>query len=206
MLDAGRMMAGRTRRADGIEVSLLDLAIDAALMLAFVALKQNDRVGILCYADRIERWVPPKGGTRQLSRLIHAVHDLQPRLVESRHEQAFVHLERHERKRSLVTVFTHVLDDVNADVLVSHCANLVGRHLPLTVLLRDPDLHGPLASAPADQQAFWNAGAAAMLANWRADVLQKLSNAGALTLDVDGERLTPDVINQYLQVKAKHLL
>lgn len=206
MLDAGRMMAGRTRRADGAEVTLLDLAIDAALMLAFVALSQNDRVGLLCYADRVERWVPPKGGTRQLGRLIHAVHDLQPRLVESRHEQAFVHLERHERKRSLVALFTHVLDDVNADLLVRHCANLVGRHLPLTVLLRDPDLHGPLASPPADQEAFWRAGASALLANWRGDVLQKLTNAGALTLDVDGERLTPDVVSQYLRVKAKHLL
>lgn len=206
MIDAGRMMVSRSRAADGTETSLLDAAIDAALMLAFVALSQNDRVGLLAYADGVKRWVPPKGGNRQLNRLIHAVHDLQPTLAESRHEEAFVHLERSERKRSLVVLFTHVLDDVNGDHLLRHCANLVGRHLPLAVLLQDADLHAALRAPPADEAGLWRAGAAAVIANQRSEVLGKLARAGALTLDVAPERLTADVISQYLTVKAKHLL
>lgn len=206
MIDAGRMMVSRSRAADGTETSLLDAAIDAALMLAFVALSQNDRVGLLAYADGVQRWVPPRGGTRQLNRLIHAVHDLQPTLAESRHEEAFVHLQRSERKRSLVLLFTHVLDDVNGEQLLRHCANLVGRHLPVAVLLQDADLHAPLREPPADEAAMWRAGAAAVIANQRSEILGKLARAGALTLDVAPERLTAEVVSEYLRVKAKHLL
>jgi uncharacterized protein (DUF58 family) len=206
MLDAGRMMASRAKTVHGDEVSLLDLAIEAALMLAYVAIKQNDRVGLIAYADGVVRWVPPEGGVRQLNRLIHAVHDLEPTLVESRHDEAFLHLRRHCRKRSLVSLFTNVLDDVNADLILRHCKGIVGRHLPLAVLLRDPDVHTVLRSAPTDDAGFWRSGAAAIIARWRVGVIERLQTAGALVVDADPDRITPDTISEYLRVKAKHLL
>jgi len=222
LIDAGRMMVSRAGgdaggnsqgapETDALGAhlagsSLLDQAIDSALLMAHVALMQGDRVGLIAYADSILRYVPVAGGPRQLNRLIHALHDLHPRLVESRHEDAFLHLRRHERKRSLVTVFTHVLDEVNAAHLERHCTDLVGRHLPLVVMLRDADLHAPLGAAPADAAGFWRAGAAAHLVAQRAEVLNRLSRAGALTIDAPAERLTPDLVSQYLRVKARHLL
>lgn len=206
MIDTGRMMASRAESAQGAEVSLLDLAIESALMLAYVAIKQNDRVGLLAYADGVQRWLPPDSGMRQLHRLIHAVHDLEPRLVESRHDEAFMHLGRHSRKRSLVGVFTNVLDDVNADLVQRHCTQLRGRHLPLLVLLRDPDLHTPLRTPPTTENQLWNHGAAAILVRWRQGVIDRLTTAGALVVDADADRLTPATISEYLRVKAKHLL
>lgn len=206
MLDTGRMMASRAQSAQGAEVSLLDLSIEAALMLAYVAIKQNDRVGLLAYADGVQRWLPPDSGMRQLHRLIHAVHDLEPRLVESRHDEAFMHLGRYGRKRSLVGLFTNVLDDVNADLVLRHCTSLRGRHLPLLVLLRDPDIHTTLRTPPVDELGFWRSGAAAILARWRQGVIDRLTTAGALVVDADADRLTPATISEYLRVKAKHLL
>ncbi len=206
VIDTGRMMAARAQTANGVDVSLLDLAIEAALMLAYVAIQQNDRVGLLAYADGIQRWIPPAGGTRHLHRLIHAVHDLEPTLVESRHDTAFMHLGRHHRKRSLITQFTNVLDDVNADLLLRQCTHLVGRHVPMLVLLRDPDVHDVLRTAPKDEAGFWHSGAAAIIATWRQGIIDRLTTAGALVVDADADRLTPATISEYLMVKAKHLL
>jgi uncharacterized protein (DUF58 family) len=206
MVDAGRMMVSRSRGADGSSASLLDHAIDSALMLAFVALSQGDRVGLIAYADGVLRHVPARGGQRQLTTLIHALHDLHPRLVESRHEDAFLHLRRRERKRSLVAVFTHVLDEINAEHVQRHCTDLVGRHLPLVVMLRDHDLHDALARPPTDAESFWKGGAAAHIVNWRAEVIGKLAKAGALAIDTDPEKLTPALVSRYLSVKARHLL
>ncbi|MBA3847212.1 MAG: DUF58 domain-containing protein [Planctomycetes bacterium] len=205
MVDAGRMMVARSAGAGG-ETSMLDRAIDAALMLGYVALAQGDRVGLIAYADGVKRQVPSGRGVRQLNRLIHAVHDLHPRLVESRHEDAFLHLRRTERKRSLVVLLTHVIDDTNAEHLHSHVVGLAGRHLPLVVLLQDPDLHGALAAPPANEAEFWRAGAAAHIANWRSAQIERLTKAGALVVDAAPDRLTPAVVSNYLTVKARHLL
>lgn len=213
MIDAGRMMASRAQRgggsggsSGGSDVSQLDLAIESALMLAHVAIRQNDRVGLIAYADSVVRWVPPQGGVRQLHRLIHAVHDLEPTLVESRHDLAYMHLGRHSRKRSLITVFTHVLDDVNADMVFKHSVAVVGRHVPLIVLLRDPDIHLRLRQPPATEAEFWTHGAAAVIVEWRQHVCERLVNQGALVVDADADHLTPETISAYLRVKARHLL
>lgn len=209
LVDAGRMLTSTAAGADGVTRSLLDHAIDAAILLAWVAARQGDRVGLLAYADGVKRWVSPQGGQRQVTAIIHALHDLHAETVESRHEEAFLLLERRERKRSLVLVLTHVLDDVNASHLERHARLLSGRHLPLFVLLRDPDLHGavpPADQPPQDAGAFWRAGAAATLVQWRAGVIARLQTAGALVIDCEARQLSAAVVTRYLEVKARHLL
>lgn len=207
MIDTGRMMVSRFDDGQGADGgSLLDLAIDAALMLAYVAINQGDRVGLVIYADGIQQAIPPKGGPGQLNRLIHAVHDLTPSLVESRHDQAFLHLPMLERKRSLAICFTHLIDDVNAELISRHLTHLARRHLPIAVLLRDRDIHRHLEQAPTTPAELHQAGAAALIANWRRAAIRSLDRAGALTVDTDPGDLTAAVISRYLEVKARHLL
>jgi hypothetical protein len=106
----------------------------------------------------------------------------------------------------LVTLFTNIIDDVNADLIVRHCRGVVGRHLPVTVLLRDPDIYARLREAPANEEAVWTHGAAAVIAQWRQGIIDRLTTTGALVVDADPDRLTPDTVSEYLRVKAKHLL
>lgn len=204
LIDSGRMMAGDT----GEGLSPLDHAFNSMLMLAHVALVQGDQVGVLVYSDRIRAYVPVGGGPRRINRIVHAVHDVFPELVESRHDRAFVELERRSRRRSLVILMTNVFDDVNAEQLQDHLANIAGRHLPLGVLLRDRDLF-----ALADQGLPPDGGptparsaAAASMLIWRDRVLAGLRRRGVLTLDVFPDELTAPLVNQYLDIKARHLL
>jgi uncharacterized protein (DUF58 family) len=201
LIDCGRMMAGDV--GDGL--SPLDHAFNAMLLLAHVALIRGDRVGLLAYADRVRAFIPPAGGPTRINRLVHAVHDLFPELVESRHDGAFVELERRCRRRSLVVLMTNVFDDVGADQLSAHLANLAGRHLPLAVLLRDRDLFA-LADSADPGPGLYRAAAAAAVLNWRERVLAGLRAKGALTLDVAPDELTAPLVNRYLAIKARHLL
>ena len=147
LIDCGRMMAGDT--GDGL--SPLDHALNAMLMLAHVALIRGDQVGLLAFSDRIQAYVPPGGGPRRINRLVHSVHNLFPELVEPRYDRAFVELEKRCRKRSLVVLMTNLFDDVNAQIVADHLGNLVGRHLPLGVFLRDHDIFALADRAPDER-------------------------------------------------------
>ena len=201
LVDCGRMM---TNEAEGI--SLLDHSFNAMLMLSYVALTQADSVGMLCFSDKIHTYVPPKAGMSQIHRILHGCHDIFPNVVESRYEDAFQHLGRHCRKRSLVVLITNLVDEVNASQVERYLTNLVGRHLPLAVLLRDrrifeatePDAHGSLN--------MWRAAAASDILSWRLEVMADLKARGSLALDVFPEEMTAPLINQYLEIKARHLL
>lgn len=201
LIDCGRMT---TNTSAGF--SLLDHALNAALMLSYVALAKGDSAGLLCFADEIQRFVPPRGGMNQMNRLLHAVFDRFPRLVESRYDEAFVYLNSRCRKRSLVILITNVIDEVNANQVSQYLRNLVGRHLPLAVLLRDHAIFDAANSPARDDAALYEAAAAGQIVSWRRGVLADLERQGVLSLDVFPEQMTAPLVNRYLEIKARHLL
>lgn len=201
LLDCGRMM---TNRSSGL--SLLDHSLNAMLMLSYVALQRGDSVGLLSFSDEIHNYVPPRGGLAQMNRLLHASFDRFPRLVESRYDRAFLYLASQCRKRSLVVLITNVIDDVNSHQIEQYLGNLVGRHLPLGVLLRDRRVFDFVETENPRGSDLFRAAAAAETLIWRHQVLTDLQSRGVLSLDVFPEDLTAPLINRYLEIKARHLL
>ncbi|HEX5443640.1 MAG TPA: DUF58 domain-containing protein [Pirellulales bacterium] len=201
LVDCGRMMTGTVGG-----ISLLDHAFNAALMLGYVALGRGDSVGLLCFADEIQAFVPPRGGMNQMNRLLHASFDRFPQLVESRYDEAFVYLNARCRKRSLVILITNVIDEVNSHQVGRYLTSLVGRHLPLGVLLRDHAIFDAAVPAPPDDRALYRAAAAGEIIAWRRNVLADLERQGVLSLDVFPEQMTAPLVNRYLEIKARHLL
>ena len=210
-LDCGRMMVNQN---DGL--TMFDAALDAALTLAYVAIEHRDEVGILCFSDRILRWMPPRGGQGQLRRMIAATHDVQPELVESRFDEALIHLGHQCRKRTLLVLLTNVIDDRNTERIRRHVLPTVGRHLPLVVCLRDRALTDRLAAGQKGPTGklggergtvgFHVAAAAADILAWRQRILSDLERGGVLTLDCLPEQLTASLVNEYLAIKARKRL
>lgn len=201
LVDCGRMMVNRSSG-----LSLLDHALNALLMLSYVALEHGDNVGLLCFSDSIQSFVPPGKGRRQMNRLIHACFDQFPKLCESRYDEAFLYLQRHCRKRALVVLITNLIDELNAQLVGRHLGTVAGRHLPLAVLLRDPRLFEPLQPSEPERHDLFRGAAAADIVLWRHQVLTTWQSQGILHLDVLPEHLTAPLVNRYLEIKARHLL
>ena len=127
-------------------------------------------------------------------------------MTESRYDLAFRYLASHCRKRSLVVLITNVIDEVNSAQIERYMTNLVGRHLPLGVLLRDRQLFDAVDVEHPREEELWPAAAAADILAWRHQVLTDLQSKGVLSLDVFPENLTAPLVNSYLEIKARHLL
>ena len=204
LLDAGRLMT-----AESGGMSLFDHALNATLMLAHVAAKGGDNVGLLTFADDVRTYAPPEGGSRAARRIVQAGYDMHPELIETNYEAAFQKLGVLVRKRTLVVLFTQVLDDVAGKAVVKLARGLLPRHLPLFVMFRDSDVDAlldPQAHPLADDGDVYVSAAAAELTSFRDRVVRELKKQGALVLDVPTGELTPKLMNRYLEIKARHLL
>lgn len=201
LLDAGRMTS-----ADHGGLTAFDHALDAALSMGQVALKHGDRVGLLAFDDKIRAWLPPKGGARSGSRLIRATYDVFPSLREPDYAMAFRHLSTHVRRRSLVVLFTAVVDDVNAELAAQLARGLGRRHLALSVWLRDPELDALVDGPSREPLDPWRRAAAAEVLLWRERCLAGLRQRGGLVVDAPVADLTPTLLGRYLEIKARRLL
>jgi uncharacterized protein (DUF58 family) len=215
MLDAGRMMGMRfgamTTEAGGMTsgsagMTAFDHALNAALLMGQAALRRGDRVGLLAFDQEIRAWVPPKGGARAGARLIRGSYDVFPGLAEPDYPLAFRHLTHHVKRRSLVVLFTAVVDEVQLGLAETLVKGLVGRHLPLCVWLRDPEQEALLDAPATTAEARYHRAAAAELATWRERSLQTLRRRGALVVDCRPDELAPELLARYLEIKARRLL
>jgi uncharacterized protein (DUF58 family) len=202
MVDCGRMMTGMAG-----DISLLDHSLNAMLMLSYVALRQGDSVGLISFSNSIHNFTPPRPGVKHINRLLHASFNQRPAYVESRYDEAFLYLASHCRKRSLVVLMTNVIDEINSHQIRQYLGSITGRHLPLGVLLRDRDIFSTIDEVdPARNESIYQGAAAVDVLSRRHQVITDLQHQGVLILDVFPEQLTSGLVNQYLEIKARHLL
>ena len=87
-----------------------EVAAELAALLAFSAISNNDKVGLIAFTDRVERFVPPRKGTRHALRLIRDVLFFEPTRRQTSVRQALDLLNRIVHRRAIVFLLSDFLD------------------------------------------------------------------------------------------------
>jgi uncharacterized protein (DUF58 family) len=209
LLDAGRSMAALAdppsidEDDDTLALTKLDRALNTALLLAYVASQRGDRVALLAYADDVRAFVPPQRGRRALLTTVQTLYNLRAEPVEPDHGRAFAFLASRNLRRSLVVLFTDLVDRESSQALAAHVVRAARQHMVVCVTLADPNLRRPATRRPTDGRGLYEKMVAQTLLDDRAQVLANLAAHGVLTLDADAETLNPKLIATYLDLKQR---
>ena len=201
MLDCGRMMT-----ADIRDMSKLDYAMNAALMLAYVSTMKGDKVGLVAFSDNVEAYLPPQGGKRQVYRVVEALYNISPKMRQPDYEKAFALVESKLHKRSLIVVFTDLIDAEISRTLTAYLPLLRSRHLVLCITLRDSGVMGLADQLPDTIEDVYQKAVAGQLLLEQQNALSKLHQGGVLVLDAAPEDLSVAAINRYLELKGRNLI
>ncbi len=200
-LDCGRMMGNPIGN-----VTALDCAIDASIMLAHVAVRQGDRVGLVLFRDVVHRFIKPAAGMSAVNRVIEELVDARAQGVFPSYAALMAALRAHHNRRSLVLLFTDLNDPQLAANLAEVLPATSRRHLIIVISLRDP-LLDRVASGPAeDRRGVYQVIAARQLATERATRVRELQKIGATVVEAGADSLTVKLLNSYLAIKARQLL
>ena len=129
LVDASASLAFGTR-----ERFKSELAAEISGLLAFSAIKNNDRVGLIMFTDRIERFVPPKKGTKHVLRVISEVLSFTPEGSGTDIAGALEFLSRVTKRKSVAFLVSDFMASGYESALkVAH-----RRHDLVSIVLRDP--------------------------------------------------------------------
>ena len=117
-----------------VDQSKRDLAAEVAALLAMAAMRSHDRVGLLTFSDRIERYLPPRAGRDHLLRVIRELLFGEPVRARTDIGEAVRFLANVTKKRSVVFVLSDFLDPDYASPL----RRLAARHDVVALTLNDP--------------------------------------------------------------------
>jgi uncharacterized protein (DUF58 family) len=201
VLDCGRSMCNELGG-----ITHLDRALNAAIVLSYIALRQGDNVGFLAFSNRAERWVRPVRGSGAIQAIIRHTYDIAPRYEVSDYGLMVEELRRRFRKRSLVVLLTHALDELHLEAICRHVRELRSPHLVLAAFLRNVPLYERVLSIPKSDVDAFQIAAAAEMVHAQTRQIAELNHSGLLVLDTLPEQLSADLISRYLDIKARHLL
>lgn len=203
MIDSGRRM-----RAKDDDLSHFDHALNATLLVSYIALRQGDNVSLMSFgngAANQHRWIPPQKGTERVSVLLNGIYDLQTSQASADYITAAEKISALQPKRSLIILVTNSRDEDTSELLLA-ARLLKKRHLVIIANIREKILDD-LEDTPVHSfdDALNYAGVSRFL-HERQEAQKQLMSAGIYALDRTADQLAVNLANAYLEIKRSGIL
>ncbi len=197
IFDTGRVLFDQIT----LETSRLDHILDSAILLAYNIQEYGDMIGALSFNSKIEHFLPVGKGKSHLKVFINEFFDTQAAMVESDYRNAFSFLQGKVNKRSLIFIYTDLLDSESSKELIQYLQIFSRRHLVICVLSRQKSLDRLISLPIIDQQSAYLKGTALELLKERELTMKSLVNYGIKVMEVDPTTIRQSVVEHYNYLK-----
>ena len=206
VIDASRLSAREA--GPGIPGnSILERLVTAALILGLAAEQQGDLFGLVTFADKVESFVRAKNGKMHYSICRDALYTLQPRIVAPDFDELCTFLRLRLRRRALIFFLTSLDDPAVAESFVRNVDLIRRQHLVLVGMIRQRGAE-PLFKDPAismDDDLYQKLGGHLQWHKLR-QLEKTLQRRGVRLSLVENEKMSAELVSQYLSVKQRQLI
>ena len=197
---------GRTMQMPFKGLSLLDYSINAVMALSHIILKKSDRAGMMTFSQRTENKVQAEQKSGQLKKISEALYNIKTNFYESDFSRLYQDVKTTISQRSLVLLFTNfeTLDAVNRQM--KYLRGIARNHLLVVIFFKNSELNDLMNKKPENIQEVYDEIVAEKLEFEKKLIIQELRKYGIFTIYTLPENLNIEVINKYLEIKARGIL
>jgi uncharacterized protein (DUF58 family) len=201
VIDKGRLM-----KMPFNGLSLLDYAINAALVLSNVALTKQDKAGIITFSEQMGTFLPANKKATQMQSILEVLYKQKTRYLESDFEKLYITLRRKVSQRSLIVLFTNFESLSGMRRHLSYLRKIAQHHLLLTVFFENTELKDLLSNPAINLEEVYTKTVAEKFAFEKRLIAKELQQYGIISMLTPPEQLTINSINKYLELKAKQAI
>ena len=197
---------GRTMQMPFQGLSLLDYSINAVMALSHIILKKSDRAGMMTFSQKTENKVQAEQKSGQLKKISEALYNIKTNFYESDFSRLYQDVKTTISQRSLVLLFTNfeTLDAVNRQM--KYLRGIARNHLLVVIFFKNSELNDLMNKKPENIQEVYDEIIAEKLEFEKKLIIQELRKYGIFTIYTLPENLNIEVINKYLEIKARGIL
>ncbi len=201
VIDKGRVMK---MPFDGL--SLLDYAINAALVISNVALKKQDKAGIFSFSKKVENRVVAERRSSQMNLILEGLYNVNTDFFESDFGRLYADIKRNITQRSLILLYTNfeTLDGLHRQL--PYLKGIAKSHLLVVIFFKNTELNNLINNKAETVQQAYDKVIAEKFAFEKRLIVNELKKYGIYSILTTPENLTIDTINKYLEIKARGLL
>lgn len=201
IIDKGRLMEMPFE-----QMSLLDYAINASLVLSNIAIYKEDKAGLVTFSKKPETILLADRKPGQMLRIQEHLYHEKTGFPESDFERLYVTIKRQITQRSFLILFTNFESVEALHRQLPYLRKIAQTHLLLVVFFQNSIVKS-LVEKPAESlKEMYTQTIAEQFDTEKKLIVQELHRFGIMALLTSPQNLTANTINKYLEVKRKNLL
>lgn len=201
LIDTGRVMK---MPFNGLK--LLDYAINSALAFSNVALKRNDKTGLVSFSKNVENFLPAAQKSTYLNNILETLYNIDTEFTDSDFGALYGHIKRKINQRSLLLLYTNFEHISALKRQLPYLLALAKKHVLVVIFFENSELEKLIATDAEDLQAIYHKTIAEKFSLDKKLMQKELQRYGIQTILTKPEQLTVNTINKYLEIKARGLL
>ena len=197
---------GRVMKMPFNDLSLLDYAINATLVLSNVIIKKQDKAGIFAFSKKVENRVVAEKRQSQMQQIMENLYNIKTDFFESDFSRLYVDVKKHINQRSLIILYTNfeTLDGLHRQL--PYLKGIAKNHLLVVVFFNNTELNELIHKKADNVQEIYDKVIAEKFAFEKRLIVNELRKYGIYSVLTQPENLTLDTINKYLEIKARGIL
>ena len=201
LIDTGRVMK---MPFEGL--SLLDYAINASLVISSIAMRKEDRAGLITFSDKVHDVLPASRQRGEMQKIMQVLYGQGTDHRETDMEALFSAVRRNIHQRSLLLLFSNY-ESVNAlKRQLPYLQRLARQHLVVPIFFLNTELDKDLQERPTNTEELYIHTLTERAVHEKRLIARELERSGLPSILCKPEDLTVSVINKYLQIKARGVL
>lgn len=201
VIDKGRMM-----QMPFDNMSLLDYAINASLVISNIALKKGDKAGIITFQQKVNSILPASSRNVQLNLILEHLYKQKTAYKESDYSRLYATLKRKVTQRSLLLLYTNFESLSSLKRQLSHLRRIRKQHLLVCIIFENTEVDQLINSKGEDIEDIYSKGIAEQLVYEKKLIVKELQAHGIHTVLTSPQELSVNTINKYLELKARGLI
>jgi uncharacterized protein (DUF58 family) len=197
---------GRVMKMPFEGMTLLDYAINATLILSRVALIKQDKAGLVIFSDQIAGFLPADHRVTQLSMILETLYNQQTQFLETDYEKLHVLIRNRITQRSLIVLFSNFETLSALQRQLPYIRSIARSHLLLVVFFENTELRQFTEKGARNIEDLYARTIAEKFAYEKRLIVKELQQHGITTILTAPQHLTLDVVNKYLEIKARQAI
>ena len=188
------------------ELSLLDYAINSTLAFSNIALKKQDKVGMLTFSNKVSNFLPASRKKTYVNNVSETLYNIKTQFLDADFGTLYAHIKRKINHRSLLLLYTNFEHISALKRQLPYLQALAKKHLLVVIFFENTELHQLIQENAEDLQAIYDQTIAQQFFYDKKVMVKELQKHGIQTVLTTPEDLTVNTINKYLEIKARGLL
>ena len=197
---------GRVMKMPFEEMSLLDYAINASLVLSNVALLKQDKAGLVTFSEQVGAFLTADRKATQMQSVLEILYNQKTRYLESDFEQLYTAIRRRVNQRSLIVLFTNFESLTGMRRQLPYLRRIASHHLLLTIFFENTELKSVVNAPSKNLEDVYVKTVAEKFAFEKRLIAKELQQHGILSILSTPQDLTVNTINKYLELKSRQLI